>query len=159
MQAKELMTEDVKSCRADDTLCVPAAIMWDRDCGFVPVVDDENHVVGVVTDRDVCMAAYTQGRSLDSIPTRTAMANVVFSCRPRDSMHKVEKLMNEKQVRRLPVLDENEVLIGVVSLSDIACASIREGGRKAKDATIEGMATVLAGVCRPRTLPSNFAAH
>ncbi len=156
MKVKKLMTEEVKTCRAYDSLCVPAGVMWDQDCGFVPVVDDGNRVIGVITDRDICMAAYTQGRALDSIPTRTAMANKVFLCRPQDSIQQVEHLMDEQQIRRVPVVDDEKKLVGVVSLSDIARASVRGGSRGAADVTVEEMATVLAGVCRPRTGRPNF---
>jgi CBS domain-containing protein len=61
----ELMTRDVKTCGCADMVEHAAHIMWTRDCGCVPVVDGDGHVVGMVTDRDVCMAAYTQGRPRD----------------------------------------------------------------------------------------------
>lgn len=68
MNASELMTETVQSCSASDSLQRAAQIMWDRDCGVVPVVDGDNCVVGMVTDRDIAMAAYTQGQPLWLIP-------------------------------------------------------------------------------------------
>lgn len=70
MKVQDIMTADVETCRLDDTLDRPAAIMWERDCGVVPVVDDESRIVGMLTDRDICMAAYTQGRPLPEIRCR-----------------------------------------------------------------------------------------
>src|SRR5690606_28351921 len=67
MQVRELMTRDVQVCGPRDDLNRAAQIMWDHDCGVVPVVDSERRPIGMVTDRDVCMAAYTQGKPLSAI--------------------------------------------------------------------------------------------
>src|SRR5262245_6101900 len=64
MEVREIMSTDLETCRADDTLDRAARLMWEHDCGVVPVVDHEGTAVGMITDRDICMAAYTQGRPL-----------------------------------------------------------------------------------------------
>jgi CBS-domain-containing membrane protein len=95
--------------------------MWERDCGIVPVVDAEGRVVGVVTDRDLCMASYTQGRALTAVPVSWVLCGrAVHTCTPSDSIDRAIALMREHRVRRLVVVDGQQKLIGVLSLADIA---------------------------------------
>jgi CBS domain-containing protein len=115
------------TCTQDDSLSRSAQIMWDADCGAVPVVDGEGAVVGMITDRDVCMAAYTRGLPLEAMTVGSAMSKQVFSCTPEASIGQALRLMAEKQVRRLPVT-ENGKLVGVVSLADVARDIARQGG-------------------------------
>jgi CBS-domain-containing membrane protein len=67
MNIEQLMTRDVESCHPDDSLDRAAQLMWDNDCGCVPVVDEKQRVHGIITDRDICMSAYTSGQSLKSL--------------------------------------------------------------------------------------------
>jgi len=120
MRIDQLMRKPAITCRANESLHSVAQRMWEQDCGVLPVVDDAGAMVGIVTDRDVCMAAFTQAKPLANIPVTTAMAKAVFSCSGADSIEVAEKLMSEKQVHRLPVVDAKNKPIGVVSLNDIA---------------------------------------
>ncbi len=87
----------------------------------------------MVTDRDVCMAAYTRDRKLSEIEVRTAMATAPFSCRPTDSVESALKTMEAHHLRRLPVVDQSGRLVGLLSLTDVA----REGTRNYARATKE----------------------
>ena len=151
MKIWELMEREVASCAPTDSLNVAARIMWERDCGCVPVVDRNNTVVGMVTDRDICMGAYTQGRSLHLIQVQDVMARPVVSCELEDDLATVEKLMRDNKIRRVPVCDANRKLVGVVSLSDIAMESERER-RAGKDRLIRSteVAEILGAVSQPR---------
>ena len=125
--------------------------MWERDCGCVPVVDRDNAVVGMLTDRDICMGAYTQGRSLHLIRVQDVMASPVVSCASDDDLATAEKLMRENRVRRLAVCDANGKLAGVISLSDIALEAERErlaGAARLIRST--EVAEILGAVCQPR---------
>lgn len=137
MQVEQIMTRQPATCRADETLNQAARIMWERDCGFVPVVDDAGHVVGVVTDRDACMGAYTQGRALGEIPVTTAMSKRVHFCHPEEELGRALDVMRHEGVRRLVVIDNRERLVGVLSLGDAVL-----GGA----ATVE-IASTLHDVC------------
>jgi CBS domain-containing protein len=121
---EQLMSRAVATCRPDDRLDAAARIMWEHDCGVVPVTvveDGGERVVGMLTDRDVCMAAYTQGRPLWDIPATVAMSHVVRSCRPRDTIKSALAVMAAERIRRLPVLDErSDRLVGLLSLADVA---------------------------------------
>jgi CBS domain-containing protein len=119
MTIAELMTTTVATCRTTDSLNRAAQLMWERRCGCVPVLDERDRVVGILTDRDVSMAAYTQGRRIDDIPVKVAMSHPVWTCAPSDSIEEAEDLMMAHAVRRLVVVEDGMVR-GLVSISDIA---------------------------------------
>jgi CBS domain-containing protein len=122
----------------------------DNDIGCVPVVE-HGRVVGMVTDRDICMAAYIQGVSLTGALVTSAMSKEVFSCAPNDDIATAEKLMREKQVRRLPVIDAQGHLAGIISLNDIAREGEQEAEmKKTREVTDAEIARVMASVCAPR---------
>lgn len=150
MKVGQLMTHNVRACSSEDTLNTAAGIMWDNDCGCVPVVDAERRVVGMLTDRDVCMAAYTQGGSLRNLRVSGAMAKEVCSCKPDDTLAAAEELMRSKQIRRLPVTDPTGHLVGIVSLNDIACEAEHERAQTKREVTTDEVGVTLAAVCRPR---------
>jgi CBS domain-containing protein len=155
MNVEELMTRHVRSCRPGDSLNEAARIMWETDCGFVPVVEPEAgmRVVGVITDRDICIAAYTKGKTLREIPVRDVMAGSVRACAPDDRLAAAEEIMREAQVRRLPVVDESGRLVGILSLSDIARELARETGSSRKRVTGREVGESLAAISKPRQLP------
>jgi CBS domain-containing protein len=156
MRVGELMQKDVGSCRATDTMNDAARIMWERDCGFVPVVADDGsgRVVGVVTDRDLCMASYTRGKSLHDLRVSEGMSSDVRSCSPNDSLGSAQAEMRNGRVRRLPVLDASGQLLGILSLADIArgFSSLRARGQKGITATDLG--ELVAAVSSPREIPA-----
>ena len=116
---RSLMTTHVRTCRSDDSLAHAAQLMWDTNCGAVPVVSGDE-VVGVITDRDICMATYTQGRAPGELRVDGAMSKQLFSCSPDDSIGVALALMGSKRVRRLPVLNDRQELVGIISMSDVA---------------------------------------
>jgi CBS domain-containing protein len=148
------MHGDVKCCRSEDSLETAAQLMWDFDVGALPVVDAASRVVGVVTDRDVCMAAYTQGLRLRDLSVATAMAKKVIACRPDDDVVSARTLMADNQIRRLPVIDEAGRLAGIVTIDDLA-----QGVAQHIDDGISGedVALTLATICTPRSAPAPLA--
>ena len=154
MKVEQLMTRDVEVCTETDTLNRAAELMWEHDCGWVPVINanGDGGVIGVVTDRDIAMAAYTQGKPLWAIPVGAAMARKVIACHANDGISQAEALMRDNQVRRLPVLDQNERLVGMLSVNDIVREAHREAalGKRA-ELTGEGVMEALASICKPRT--------
>lgn len=119
MRVTELMNHEVKTCGVNDLVSVAAKVMWENDCGCVPVVDRDGRLAGMITDRDICMAAYTQNLPLSLIQVDSAMAQPVISCTPEDDIATAEELMRQNQVHRLPVVDPEGKPIGILSLSDI----------------------------------------
>lgn len=120
MQVKQLIARTVKTCSEQDSLNTAAKIMWDAGIGCVPVVNKDSCVIGLITDRDICMAAYTQGNSLSAIKVGSAMAQKIIHCRPDDDVATAARLMAENGVYRLPVTEPNGRLIGLISLDDMA---------------------------------------
>lgn len=115
----DIMTKDVATCRPGDTVDRCAQIMWERRCGCVPVVDEDNHPVSLITDRDVCMAAYTQGKPLSSITVSSAMSKRLFTVNHLEAVSTAEGIMRRFCIRRLPVVDNMGELVGVLSIDDI----------------------------------------
>jgi CBS domain-containing protein len=138
MKVEDIMTTEVGRCRAYDAADHAAKIMWEQDCGAVPVVDQDGRVVAVLTDRDICIAAFTQGRALSDIRVSSAMSRRLWSCRPDDDVKDAEKAMRTNQVRRLPVVDAEGRLIGILSLSDLArqAMSATRSRSKKKDVAV-----------------------
>jgi CBS domain-containing protein len=152
MKISQIMTTDVETCAPEDNLAAAACRMWDCDIGCLPVVDADGQVVGMVTDRDVCMAALTRGQPLHDIPVSVAMSQEVLSCAPDATLIEAEEIMRSGQVRRLPVIDSEACLVGIVSLNDLARLAEREIGRKNHDLGAQEVAATLAAVCQPRRM-------
>jgi len=154
VKVQQIMTKSVSTCVPDDSANQAARIMWERDCGFVPVVEDQvsQRVVGVVTDRDLCMAAYTKNRPLDQIRLRELMSTGVRACRAGDDVAEAEQTMRSAQVRRLPVLDDAEQLLGVIAIADVAREAAREVGSRRQDVTVSEIGETVADICRPREI-------
>jgi CBS-domain-containing membrane protein len=150
MKIESLMTTDVRVCFATSSLADAARAMWEGDCGCVPVLDEDARVVGMLTDRDICMAAWTQGRPLAELTVPSAMSCKVIACKCGDRVEDVEELMRQHQVRRVPVLDADGRLEGLVSLADLAGEAQREMFRLQREVEGLGVATTLAAVSRSR---------
>jgi CBS domain-containing protein len=129
MRVQDLMSHPAITCHVHDDLDVPARLMWDHDCGVIPVVNDDGTLIGMITDRDICMAAYTQGRSLDEIEVSIVMAMQPISAHPDQDIEEIERMMAEHQVRRLAVVGDDGKPIGVLSLNDLAVEGVRSGTR------------------------------
>jgi CBS domain-containing protein len=144
MKVSSLMTQDVITCRAADTLDVAAQQMWTYDIGSLPVVDDRGCIVGVLTDRDALMAAFTRGEPLHAISAGSTMSADPVTCAPDDELAAVEAQMGRRQIRRVPVVDGAGHPVGIVSMTDLARASQRRDEVSAAE-----VAATLAAVCVP----------
>lgn len=143
MKANEIMTETVFSINEDQSLGDAAKLMWEHDCGWLPVLAQDGTVLAAITDRDITMSAYFNGGRLFDIPVSNAQSSSVVTCGETDDINDVESIMQAHQVRRLPVVDEQDKLLGVISLNDIAVAyKSRKNGISAK-----GLSDTLAAVC------------
>lgn len=128
MKVKDLMTKDVKSCTENTDLATVVKMMWDADCGIVPIVDDQGRVTGVITDRDICVAAATRALDPASIRVGEAMSRDVATCSedadPRSALNELKS----RRIRRLPVVNRQNRLIGILSMNDLVTrADFRHG--------------------------------
>lgn len=151
MRVEHIMTRQVSSCGTDDTLVQAAQLMWDRDCGCLPVCSDNgaNRVVGVITDRDICMSALFKGKPLYELRVADAMSRQLQACRLSDSLNHVEKMMSQARVRRLPVVDDQGSLVGMISLADLAREAARENTAPKQEVTETEVGDTLANICQP----------
>jgi CBS domain-containing protein len=153
MKVQQLMTQDPATCRSDDSLNVAARIFWERDCGCVPVIDaHDSHIVGMLTDRDVCMAAYIEGQPLRDIQASVAMSKMVHSCKPEDSIQQAEEIMRKHKLRRLPVVGATGSLVGILSINDLAIEAARERSRGAVEVLDSEVGETLSALSEHRGL-------
>lgn len=152
MNVENLMSHDIASCSPDSTLTDAAMIMWHRDCGIVPVVNPDSHeLAGVITDRDICMAAATRHMSTDDLYVRDVMTrDGVTTVTPDESVQTAVDRMAEAQVRRIPVADRTGVLIGMLSLNDIVLAAEKTNKRAEGMPTYSDTVDALKAVCAHR---------
>ena len=120
MRVEEIMTKDVCSCGPGTNAASAADIMWSRNCGSLPVVEDGGRVVGIVTDRDLFLALGTSNRRPAEVPIGEIMTRDVALCNPANDVRSALKTMAQRQLRRLPVVDDSGALIGMLSLGDMA---------------------------------------
>jgi CBS domain-containing protein len=150
MRVRDIMSKPVITCAPHDTLADAAGLMWDNECGALPVVE-HGRLVGIITDRDVCMAAYNEGRLLVDIPVQRAMAaELVAKCKPGDTVTHAERLMSAHQVRRLPVVDEDGAAVGLLSLDDLARVARGERGHRKHEVRSAEIVDTLAAVAERR---------
>lgn len=119
MLLRDVMTTRIEDISADATLMQVAEKMKQLDVGAVPVSED-NYVVGIITDRDIAVRVVADGRDPRNVSVREAMSGNLYYCYEDESVETAAKLMKEKQIRRLPILDRNDRAVGIVSLGDLA---------------------------------------
>jgi CBS domain-containing protein len=149
MRIEQLMTESPKSCRPDDTLDEAVRLMLDADCGCLPVTADDGsrHLVGIITDRDICIAVERSGSTLKSLRVGWVMTSAIRACNPEDPLAEAEAIMREQSVRRLPVVDQSGHLIGLLSLTDLAREAARQSASRWKEITYAEVGRTLAEIC------------
>ena len=129
MKISELMTPDVEIVQPDDTLHTAAKMMADLDTGALPVGENDR-LVGMITDRDITVRAVAQGRGPDT-KVREAMSEQIRFCFEDEDTQEVGRKMSEWAVRRLPVLNRDKRLVGIVSLGDLATGGAEDESQKA----------------------------
>ena len=139
MLLRDVMTAKIEDIAADATLMQAAKKMKLLDIGAIPVSENDR-LVGIITDRDIAVRAVAEGRDPKKVPVREAMSRDICFCYEDQSVESAAKLMEEKQVRRLPVFDRSDRAIGMVSLGDLAVRN--------RDDRLSG--EVLGRVSKPR---------
>ena len=118
LRCSEIMASNVRTATRETSLREVATMMRDGDMGSVPVVED-GRLVGIVTDRDIVIRSIADGKDA-SAPVGEAMTAEIFSVRPDDFVFEAVRLMGDKQVRRVPVVDDNGALAGIIAMADVA---------------------------------------
>ena len=150
MQVANVMTRDVKSCVPSDTLDRPAHLMLAHDTGCVPVVDEVGRAIGLITDRDLCMASFVSGRPLHELSVERTITGRLHACSEDADIAMAHHLMREHAVRRLPVVDADGKLVGLVSLADLVQSTPFVAAKTARNKALELVLGTLQGITTPR---------
>lgn len=128
MKVKDVMTPHAKTIWLTESLADAAQMMWENDCGVLPIVKDQK-VVGMITDRDICMATVMRDRNPSGISVEEVMTGQVYAVTPEDNIDQALRQMQEHQIRRLPVINAEGELEGILSMNDIVLSAKAAGGK------------------------------
>lgn len=120
MKCKDIMTPNPSYCSPKEISVKAARIMRDEDVGIVPVCEEDKKLVGVVTDRDICLTVVAEERHPREVKVSECMSEDLVTCKPEDDVQKAADLMKEYQVRRIPVVDDQGRILGMIAQADIA---------------------------------------
>lgn len=147
MKVKEIMTSDARVCDLNASLADAAKAMWDNDCGVLPVLKDGKEIVGLITDRDICMGVAMRDRNPSGISVEEIMTRTVYSVAPEDDVHQALETMQEHKVRRLPVVDSEGQLQGILSMNDATLHAGDQVGRKAPELSLGDVMKTYKVIC------------
>lgn len=119
MKVENLMVTKVQACRPDTNLAAAAALMWEADCGILPVAEQDGKVIGLITDRDICIALGTRNRLPSDLTVGEVISPKVHACGPDNDVKTALETMRNARVRRLPVVSKDGLLQGILSLDDV----------------------------------------
>lgn len=119
MKVKDVMMGTPYYCQPETNLGSATELMWNADCGFLPVESTDGKVIGVITDRDICIALGTRNLPPGEVTVAEVLTGKLYSCTPDDDIHMALQTMKDARVRRLPALSENGTLVGILSMDDI----------------------------------------
>jgi CBS domain-containing protein len=135
MKVHDLMTTAPETCRPTTNLAAAVEQLWRANCGALPVVDEAGRLVGIITDRDICIALGTRNRAASTILVESVMTRRVETCRAEEEVDAALARMRARRVRRLPVLDDQRKLVAMLSMNDIVLAA-GPGGKGVKPAAV-----------------------
>jgi len=118
--ARDIMTPNPETCNLNSSIYDAVKIMEKIDVGAVPVVDQYDKCVGIVTDRDICLSSILKNMNPHSTKISEVMTKKPLSCQPKEKIHDVIVKMERKKVRRVPVVDEQGFCVGIISEADLA---------------------------------------
>ena len=153
MKVKDVMTGGAKACMPETSLAEAAALMWDNDCGALPVLDGGRKVVGMITDRDICFGATTKNRAPSEISVGEVMAGKVFACGPEDDIREALGTMRRERVRRLPVVGADGSLEGIVSMNDVVLKAEEQTDGAAPELSYGDVVETYKAICAHSLVP------
>ncbi len=152
MRIEEIMIRDVQCCGQDTNLAAAAKMMWDSDCGALPVLNVQGQVLGMITDRDICMATATRNKPPSEITVWETVSGKTYSCKMSDDVHTALDIMKRERVRRLPVVDEDGTLQGIVAINDFVLAAEEAKGKRTSGVSFDDVVWTMKAVSTHRML-------
>lgn len=148
MKVVELMTGTPACCRPETNLGEAVELMWNYNCGILPVVDTDEKVVGVITDRDICVALGTRNKPPGNIIVSEVASPKAICCKREDDVRSALAAMAEARIRRLPVINDQGKLVGILSMDDVV-THMQLGRRALVELSSEDVVRILNLVYRP----------
>ena len=146
MKVKDAMKTDVGACSTEDSLMKAADVMRLRDCGVVPITDDAKTVVGMLTDRDVCLAIVARNRKASDVKTKDLLKGKAITCLADDDLESALRKMRKYQIKRLAVVDKDIKLVGMLTISDVLLSVRKDKSLKKK------IYTTIKAIAKPRPI-------
>ena len=150
MKVKEVMSTNPKVCTLGDNLSAAAGLMWEHDCGILPVVAEGGKVVGLITDRDICMAANLKNQRLSNLAVEDVISGDVYACKAEEDIRSALKTMQENKVRRLPVIAADGTLQGILSMNDVVLKADEPKEKKAPELSYGDVVNTYKSICQHR---------
>jgi CBS domain-containing protein len=158
MKIQDLMTTKAITCSPNTNLATAAGLMWDSNCGSLAVMNNEGKVIGLITDRDICIAVATRHRLASEILVSEVTTGEVWACGPQDGIWNLLQTMRHARVRRIPVISDDGVLQGIVSISDVVLRAEETQGKQKPELSLQDAIDTLKEVCRYRGLQQTVEA-
>lgn len=146
MRVHEVMSRPVETCHRSTNLAEVVTKMWKGDCGVVPVVDGAQRLVGLLTDRDICIALATRHRRADELTAGEVMRERVITVEPHQDVKEAMQVMARERIRRLPVLGEDRRVVGLLSVNDLIL-HVRSRTRTGSEPAISDLLETLQAIC------------
>src|SRR4030095_10720552 len=150
MKVEDVMTRDVEYCTLETNLAAAAMQMWDRDCGVLPVVDEQRKVIGMITDRDICMKAATNHQDIAAIKVEELTSGPIHTCKPETDIRAALEALQRAFVSRLPVVNDAGQLEGILSVSDILRLSWEKVDKATPGVTYADVVSTFKVISAPR---------
>lgn len=150
MKVKEVMSSNPKVCTLGDNLSAAAGLMWENDCGILPVVAEGGKVVGLITDRDICMAANLKNQRLSNLAVEDVISGAVYACKAEEDIRSALEIMQENKVRRLPVIAADGTLQGILSMNDVVLKAGEPKEKKAPELSYGAVVNAYKSICQHR---------
>jgi CBS domain-containing protein len=148
MNVQDIMTQEVEFCGPDINLAAATEILWQNNCGILPVLDSDGKLVGVITDRDMCIALGTRNCRASELAVNEVATKPVFTCGPNDDVHSALKTLRQHQIRRMPVIGADGRLAGILCLDDIVLHAQKTEGKRG--VSYEDVVNTMKAICEHR---------
>jgi CBS domain-containing protein len=150
MRVEEVMMRTPVCCGPETNLGAATEFLWSRDCGILPIVNAQQQVIGVITDRDLCIALGTRNQLAGQVAVGEVMSQKVYSCRPEDDIHAALDTMAQNRVRRLPVVNKEGRLEGILSMDNVVLHADAAGAGKTAELAPRDIVVTLQRIYGPR---------
>ena len=157
MKVNEIMTPNAKAIWLTESLADAAKLMWENDCGVLPIIKDGRKVIGLITDRDICMAVAMRDTNPSGVSVEEVMTGQVYAVSPEDDIDQALQAMQEHKIRRLPVVNGENELEGILSINDIVLNAKTSIGAPTESITYDEVVKTYQAICE-HPVPATVAA-